>query len=1070
MLDSMVRIEELPKKAKELGMEAVASTNHGYISSLIDFYKSCKKEDIKPILGVELYVCDDIQNRDTDNRYDHLIVLAKNNIGYKNLLKLSSLGFTEGFYYKPRVDMKTIEKYKEGLIVMTACLGGEIPKLILKDKDCLIDLKLIEYKRIFGDNLYLEVQSANNSQQEKVNKTLSILSGQHDIPLVVTSDIHFLNKEDYKAHGVFISINQDRDNEFYQDCWFKTENEVLDVLIPQIGIDCALEAVTNTHKIADRCNVEIELGKSYLPDFPVPKEFKSEDEFLWHLIEKGFIERCKDKLSDDEQQIYWDRLRYEYDVITKTGFSGYFLIVRDIIRLCKEHGILTGDGRGSADNSEICYIIGITNVDSIKYDLNFSRFMTLERKSLPDIDMDIQSSRKQELVNLLKDRYGHDKVAQICTFQTLQAKSCLDAVGKALGMTYAVTTEIKKYIPEQTSLKDALETNSKLKACSEKFIDSKGIEHDTTELFDLTMKLEGLTRGISVHAGGVVICPSNMDMEDFTALALSSKKEEITQFEMSNIEEVGLVKLDCLGVIVLDIIQDTVNIKSCMADLDVEKLDFDNDNTWKLLCEGNTAGIFQLESSGMTEACIRIQPHNMSDLIALISLYRPDTMSQLEHYIRRKHGQEEVVYIHPDMKPILSETYGCIIYQEQIMQIAKIFAGFSDGEADSFRKGIGKKNKELVREQAEKFRVRCIEKGYPEEVANMIADTLSDMGGYSFNKGHGSGYGISSYKTAYLKANYPIEFMCSLMTNQKKSNGQTDYENVGLYIIKCQEMGIEVRNPNINISERIFTPDGNNILFGLDLIKGLSKNAIEMIIKHRPFKGLEDFINKTASEVTINKTSIISLIKSGCFDFNGLSRKELLRKYAELRYGQDTDKYKPLKSVSSKHIQKLLDAKIIKSYETNDKDNCLNIMNKWRKALYFKEWEEEIMSGNEFDWEFQTLSYHLKGDPFKNYRLPKWETYHEDFEEAKFFGTVVAVKKTKIKKGNQKGRTMAFIEFSTPDGIREGVCFANSWGRLQDRLEKGSMVVVKGKKQGEKCLISGAVPFEIWKEKYRGVS
>jgi len=499
-----------------------------------------------------------MKEQDTNDRYDHLIAIAKNKEGYINLNKLVSLGFSEGFYYKPRIDFETLKQYGKGLIIMSACLAGTIPKLILNDApiDKICD-EAMKFKNEFED-YYLEVQPASSPEQEKVNRILVTVSEIIDVPLVATCDVHFLNKEDYELHSIFIQINSSKDTQVYKDCWFKTEEEIKMVLSSQIGYDNAEEAVNNTHIVADLCNLEIELGNSYLPKFNIPDSFKDENEYLWHLILEGFKQRNLDKLPTFDQYLYWERLKEEYSIITTKGFSGYFLIVRDIIvNLCREHHIMTGDGRGSADNSLICFVIGITNVDSIQYDLNFSRFLTMERTELPDIDMDIQSSQKQHVVNLLKEKYGYDRVAQICTYQTLQAKASLDAVSKILrgtdsdykACTYLEVTNIKKHIPDGTKLTDAYK-NEKLQQYREQY----------PKLFTICEKLEGLPRGISVHAGGVVICPSDKDMAEFTSLALSSDKELITQYEMHNVEEVGLVKMDILATVTLDVINDTLNM------------------------------------------------------------------------------------------------------------------------------------------------------------------------------------------------------------------------------------------------------------------------------------------------------------------------------------------------------------------------------------------------------------------------------------------------------------------------------------------------------------------------------
>lgn len=550
ILDSTIKPYQLPLKAKELGMSAIGISNHGTMSSIIQFYQSCKEEGIKPIIGCEFYVCEDMNIRDTNSRYDHLLVIAKNNTGYKNLLKLSGIGYIEGFYYKPRIDLKMLEKHKEGLIVCTACLGGEIPRMILNNKPVSeIENRILQYKGMF-ENFYIEIQSADNKEQQNVNELLTQLSCKHNIPLVVTSDAHFLNKEDYELHGVFIKINQDRDNEVYQDCWIKSEEEVRQVLSRYLNMFRVNEAIANTHKIADMCNVEIELGKSYLPDFPIPKEFLNENDYLKHLANKGFISREIYKLPKYQRQQYIDRATFEFDIISKKFYSGYFLIVQDFLEECRKQNIYTGDGRGSADNSLICYLLHITNVDPIQYDLNFSRFLTMDRVELPDIDMDIQSSRKQDAVNILRQKYGYENVAQICTRQSLQAKAVIESVGKVLGIEYDEIVKIKKYIPDLTSLELALKKSHKLRDYKDKH----------PKLFDYAMKLEGLPRSTSVHAGGVVICPTSKQMNEFTALSLSKEKEIITQLEMHDIESVGLVKMDCLGISTLDVIADTLDL------------------------------------------------------------------------------------------------------------------------------------------------------------------------------------------------------------------------------------------------------------------------------------------------------------------------------------------------------------------------------------------------------------------------------------------------------------------------------------------------------------------------------
>ncbi len=547
-LDSTNRSEGLSARAKELGMPAIAITGHGYVSSHVDFYMACKEDGVKPILGCELYVCEDMKVQDPNSRYDHLIVLAKNDVGYKNLLTVVSIGFTEGFYYKPRVDMEVLRNHSEGLLVASACLGGEIPRMILKGMPWKeIQSKVVDYA-VFFDNYYLEVQGADNPEQMKVNQALAKLSNELDIPLVATSDVHFLRQEDFELHGLFIQANEDRDNELYQDCWLKSEEEMFDVLYKHIGFDDAMQAIINTHVISDMCNVELKLGVSYLPKFPIPNGFVDEVAYFRHLINKGFVTRGLDKLPSDLKQVYINRLKEEFDIITRKNYTGYFLIVMDFLQECRDVDIYLGDGRGSADNSLVCYVLEITNVDSIFYDLNFSRFLTVDRVELPDIDIDVQSSRKPDSVNILRRKYK--KVAQICTFQAMQAKSSMDKLGKVLAIPYDEIVKIKKLIPDNMKLKEAIDKNSHLVQYKEKY----------PRLFEVCIALEGLVTGISVHAGGVVIVPEDMDMSDFTAVCFSSEKEIITQLEMHDVESVGLVKMDVLATTTLDVIADSLDL------------------------------------------------------------------------------------------------------------------------------------------------------------------------------------------------------------------------------------------------------------------------------------------------------------------------------------------------------------------------------------------------------------------------------------------------------------------------------------------------------------------------------
>lgn len=657
---------------------------------------------------------------------------------------------------------------------------------------------------------------------------------------------------------------------------------------------------------------------------------------------------------------------------------------------------------------------------------------------------------------MIKDKWGHDKVAQICTFGSLQSKSVIDSIGKVLGIPYSVTTEIKKYIPDGTSLKDALVGNIKLQEYQEIY----------PKLFNYALRLEGIVRGISVHAGGIVVAPESKDINDFCAIALSKDKEEITQLEMHNVEEVGLVKMDLLGLSYLDIISDTLKMLGIDKDEFDRNLDLNDKKTYELLQSGNTDAVFQLESSGMKDVCVKLKPESIYDLSATVALYRPDSMKFLDHYIARKNSQEEIEYIHPDLEKILDKTFGLAIYQENLMNISKVFAGFSDGEADELRKGLGKKDKSIVKEQAEKFKNRALEKGYDKNIVDQLEKILLDAGGYGFNQAHAVAYGLTSYVTAYLKAHYPVEYMCSVLTNQRKDNGQADFEKVGQYISGLADMGIEIKNPCVNISNREFTPNGNSIIYGLDLIKGLNKSTIDYILECRPFSNFEDFINRSTNYSGIDKTSIISLIKSGAFDFTNRTRQELLLQYSQIRFESGIEDIKPIKNINKKHIEELLKEKKILPYQAEDKELCLKIFNKSRLEKFKQKWQETVMEGDETTWEFQTISQSLGGNPFKGYQLPSWESYEEGFPSAEIFGVVTSISKTKIKRGSQKGMTMAFVKFSTPEGIREGIAFASEWYRLQNRIERGKQLVVRGTKQGEQIIINGCMEFSLWAEKY----
>lgn len=1045
MLDSTNRPETLVQRAKDLGFSSLAITNHGTMSTVIKHYELCLKNDIKPIIGCEVYITDDLTIKDSTSKYFHLILLAKNNIGYKNLLKLSTIGFLEGFYYKPRIDFETLKKHSEGLICLTACLGGELPKLITSHYTRAKRVKLIEkYKEVFGDDYYLEIQSANNESQAKVNQELCELSVLTNTQLVATSDAHFLTKEELELHRIFINIAQERDNEVYQDCWLKTDEEMREVLSLQIDEKFINKAMINSNVIAEMCNVTIQLGKEYLPTVRIPHGVDSIEEYFRQLCDDGFENRgIWDKPNYKE---YIKRLKYEFDIITKKNFTGYFIILSEHIRKCKANGIIINDGRGSGAGSLINYLLYITEVDPLEYNLDFSRFLTIERKDLPDIDSDFSSSQRYESIYELRATYGANRVSQISTYGCLQAKAIIDTVGKVLEIDSEELKEIKKSIPDLTTLSDSVKKNKKLMENYGDFINT-------------CIELEGLPRSTSCHAGGVVVCPDDMELTDFTALMLSKQGEIITQIDMHDLERVGLVKFDFLATTVLDIIGDTLKLITDKNYYDYE-WDYTDKKTWELLSSGDTAGVFQLETAGMQEVAKRLKPQNIDELCALISLYRPDTMGEIEHYIDRKFGREEVTYEHPLLETILDKTYGCLIYQEQMMAITKLFGGFTDGEADVFRKALGKKKPELVKSQVTKFIERATQNGFDETLIKNLSDWLVDKGGYSFNLSHGISYSFPSFRCAYLKAHYPLEFMCSVINNQKsEQNGQTNYEGVSKFISECKKMGLDIRYPDINKSQMKFTTLDNAIYFGIEMIKGVSSKIIELIQVNRPFDSLLDFEERCNPDIT----SIITLIKSGCFDFLNKPRIDLLKECFGIRYDLGKTDKGDINKINKTHIQRLFDDGYIDSLDA-DKDKCLKILNNIRREEQIQLLVDKYLTGSEKEWEFETLSFFLNGTPFDELKLPDWERVQEE-SSGYIAGTILVLVKKKIKNGANKGKEMAFVTLESNIGKTELIVFNKTWIELNTRLKVGKTFVFFGKKGGDsKMLLLNIMDLDTYKK------
>jgi DNA polymerase-3 subunit alpha len=900
LLDGLAKIDDLIAKAKADGMEAMALTDHGSLYGAIEFYQKAKKAGLKPIIGVETYVAPygrfNKRTKIDEERY-HLILLAKNKQGYQNLLKLVTISHLEGFYYKPRIDLELLEKYKEGLIGLSACLEGEIPSSILTYKDLLKAEKVLEkYLKIFGkENFYLELQSHPHLREQKfVNEQLRELAQKHSLKVVATNDTHYLNTEDDKAQDILLCIQtnhkiseENRLTMIGDDFSLKTTEQMIKEFK-----DCP-EAIANTNFIANMCDLTIEFGKNVLPIFEVP-EGKSAEEYLKQLCFAGLIKRyggklkknfdwqidankvlIKNKSLEFKKKDILDRLDYELAIIGKTGFTPYFLIVADFINWAKENGIVVGPGRGSAAGSIVAYLTRITNLDPLAYNLLFERFLNPDRISMPDIDTDFADIRRDEVIHYVEEKYGKDHVAQVITFGTMAARAAVRDVGRALGLPYAYCDKIAKMIPMNLDLAEALDKVPDLKA---EYKNNK----ECKDLIDNAKKLEGVCRHASTHACGVLITPEPLSNYVPLQYASSDDQSIVSQYSLHPIEDLGLLKMDFLGLRNLTIIENTLETieKIHGIKIDIDAISLDNKKAFELLQKGETMGIFQLESGGMRRYLKQLKPNEFEDIIAMVALYRPGPMELIPQYISNKHGHTSASYLHPKLEPIMSKTNGVAIYQEQLMEIARTLAGFTLAEADVLRKAVGKKIKSLLDEQKNKFVNGCLKNSVDKKTANEVFAFIEPFAGYGFNRSHAACYALIAYQTAYLKANYPVEFMASLFTSDLD-----DIERIALEVNECRNMGMEILAPDINESFTRFTvvaeslkEERPRIRFGLSAIKNVGLSLTKAIIHERkangPFQSLSDFLSRIENK-DLNKKSLESLIKSGALDQFG-DRNEML--------------------------------------------------------------------------------------------------------------------------------------------------------------------------------------------------
>ena len=879
LLDGANKVDKLFERIKALRQPAVAMTDHGNMFGAVEFYREAVSHGVKPIIGCEIYVAPTSRfekkgvDRGPKEYNNHLILLAMNREGYRNLCKLVSLGYMEGFYYKPRIDKELLKELNGGLIALSACLQGEVSQALSYGVYEKAKAAAETYATIFGDRYYIEIQDNKLAEQEKVNRQLVELAKGLSIPIVATNDCHYGERADYHAHDVLLCVQTGKtlsdDNRLKletDELYLKSADEM------NRGFDYCPGAVERTLEIADRCNVEIEFGKYHFPNFTPPKEI-SLDDYLDELAHQGLDERLEGVTDAELRKSYVQRLEYELDVIKRMQFPGYFLVVADFINYAKQNGIPVGPGRGSSAGSLVAYALKITDLDPIRHVLLFERFLNPERRSMPDIDVDFCIRGRAQVIQYVKDKYGADRVAQIATFGTLKAKAAIKDVGRALGMSFAETDAIAKLIPAPKQgfdypLTDAMKMEPRLPEMMKS-------DPRVKTLMDHALRLEGLVRHASTHAAGVVL--SNLPLVDHLPLFVDKEGGIVTQYDMSCVEKIGLVKFDFLGLKTLTLIHDCLKLIEVARGekIDLNRLPLDDKKTFRTLCNGNTTGVFQLESTGIREMTVKIRPNCFEDLVAILALYRPGPLDSgmAEEYIKRKHGKEKIKYLHPLLETILKDTYGVIVYQEQVMQIAQVLAGYTMGDADILRRAMGKKDPEEMAAQRERFVSGARDKKIDEKRAAEIFDQMETFARYGFNKSHSAAYALVSYQTAYLKTHYPVEFMASLMTSEM---GDTD--KVIKNLAECRAKGIEVLAPDVNESRADFTPVGDKIRFGLAAVKNVGEKAVEVILESRAkdgaFESLFDFCRRVDT-TAVNRRVIESLIKCGAFDATQVSRARM---------------------------------------------------------------------------------------------------------------------------------------------------------------------------------------------------
>ena len=1041
LLDGSAKIDELISRTKELGMNAIAITDHGVMYGAIDFYKAATKEGIKPILGCEIYVATTsrhIKERQDEGVYHHLVLLAENETGYHNLIKLVSLGFTEGFYYKPRVDVEALKQYRDGLIALSACQSGVVSAILQTKGYAAGKERALMYNDLFGQgNFFLELQDHGLEDQRLLNPQLIRISEETGIPLVATNDIHYIQPDDEKAHDVLLCIqtaktihDENRMSYGSDQFYVKSPQEMYD------RFPHAKEALANTQKIADRCNVQIEFGQYKLPKFPIP-EGKTTIGYLRELCEAGLQKRY-----GDDAPLHQERLDFELGVISGMGFEDYFLVVGDFIKYAHDNNILVGPGRGSGAGSIVAYALRITDVDPIPFNLLFERFLNPERISMPDFDIDFCYERRQEVIEYVVQKYGADHVAQIITFGKMKAKAVTRDVGRALGIPYGDVDKIAKMIPNDLgiTLKKALEMSAELKQAYD-------IDPATKELIDMSLRLEGLPRHASTHAAGVVI--ADQPVNEYVPLN-TNDGVVTTQFPMGTVEELGLLKMDFLGLRTLTVIRLAAEEikRSRGVEIDLYNWDYNDKKVYEMISQGKTAGVFQIEGSGMTSFMKELQPESLEDLTAGISLYRPGPMDFIPDYIKGKRNSAKVKYMHKSLEPILKATYGCIVYQEQVMQIVRDLAGYSLGRSDLIRRAMSKKQADVMEHERQCFIYGipaqnvpgCVKNGIPESAAKKIFDAMTAFAAYAFNKSHGAAYSYITYQTAWLRYYYPVEFMAATMTTFIDSSAK-----IAGYIYDCKKMGINLLPPDVNDGFAEFSVSDTSIRFALSGIKNVGRATVDNLVKEREkngkFKSLTDFTTRM-SAYDINKRCLESLIRAGAFDSLGGKRSQYVATFAQLMDGQAQAKKSTLAGQLS-----LFDMDE-SPVEQPIGDNLPNIKEFPKRLLLFD--EKELMgmylSGHPLaEYEAGLRRYSnltsldfAESDEFSEIETPKIK----DGDSVKYGGMITA-KNVKYTKAENKA--FCFLTVEDMYGVVEVIVFSKMYERVGPRLQVDQVIVVQGR-------------------------